>query len=125
MRKYSKAEIAFIIYKKIFELYTDPVAVLRDFDTEINLKIRLSSQKKLSHTEIFNLTKESADEISANLRKITLPLIIKNLSTEIVTKGREGIEIANYEDYFSELSEKIVQKKIREGCSLYRKKKRN
>lgn len=121
MRKYSKAEIAFIIYKKIFELYTDPVAVLRDFDTEINLKIRLSSQKKLSPSEIFNLTKESADEISANLRKITLPLIIKNLSTEIVTKGREGMEIADYEDYFISAAKKIIQKIITQGYSLYRR----
>lgn len=125
MKKYSKAEIAIEVQKKIFELYATPDVIIRDFGMDIHFKVRLASPKRLTGIEISLQSQKIAQNISVNLSKITLPLILKNLSTEIVKKSsKEGIDLADYEDYFTALAKKIIQKLILQRYSTYRRTKK-
>lgn len=109
-QQYSTEDLANIAKQTINLQYNNPQKILNDFKTNIKGKVKSLHTKELTDKEIETYSFNVANDIFGELNRINLKIISAKLSNELVDASRlEGIEIADYKDYFVKFAKEMVK----------------
>lgn len=128
MKRYSTEDLAKIAKQTITIQYDNPQKILEDFKVNIEGKVKSLHTKELTDNEIETNSLKVANDIFGDLNRISLEIISAKLSNEIIDKSySEGIELAEYKDYFikfaKEMVKQLLQAKFNHVKSQIRKAK--
>lgn len=110
MKRYSTEDLAKIAKQTINIQYDNPQKILEDFKTNIKGKVKSLHTKELTDNEIETNSLKVANDIFGDLNRISIEIISAKLSNEIIDKSyRDGIELADYKDYFIKFAKEMVK----------------
>src|SRR5690554_6611130 len=111
MKKHYKLEdLAKIARQTINIQYDSPQKILEDLKTNIKGKVKSLHTKELTENEIETYSLNFATDIFNDLDRISLEIITAKLSNELIDLSRsEGIELAEYKDYFIKFAKEMVK----------------
>lgn len=122
MKRYSTEDLAKIAKLTISIQYDNPQKILEDFKTNIKGKVKSLHTKELTDNEIETNSLKVANDIFGDLNRISIEIISVKLSNEIVDKSyREGIELADYKDYFIKFAKEMVKQLIQAKFNYVKK----
>lgn len=109
-QRYSTEELAKIARQTINLQYNNPQKILDDLRTNIKGKVKSLHTKELTENEIETYSLKVATDIFGELDRISLEIISAKLSNELLdTSRRDGIELTEYKDYFSNFAKEMVK----------------
>lgn len=136
MKKHYRLEdLAKISRQTINVQYDSPQKIREDLKTNIKGKVKSLHTKELTENEIETYSLNFATDIFNDLDRISLEIISAKLSNELIDLSRsEGIELAEYKDYFIKFAKEMVKqllqvkfnyikKQIRQAKSKTKKKR--
>ncbi len=136
MKKHYKLEdLAKIARQTINIQYDSPQKIIEDLKTNIKGKVKSLHTKELTENEIETYSLNFATDIFNDLDRISLETITAKLSNELIDLSRsEGIELAEYKNYFIKFAKEMVKqllqvkfnyikKQIRQAKSKTKKKR--
>lgn len=111
MKKHYKIEDLAKIAKQTINLqYDSPQKILDGLKTNIKTKIKSLHPKELTENEIETYSLKFATDIFNDLDRISLEIISAKLSNELIDLSHsEGIELAEYKDYFVKFAKEMVK----------------
>lgn len=121
-KRYSTEELAIIVRQTINIQYKSPQKIFDDFKANIKVKVKSLHTKELTDKEIETYSLNVANDIFGELDRISLEIISAKLSNELLDTSRsEGIELAEYKDYFVDFAKEMVKQLLQAKFNYIKK----
>ncbi|PKP33284.1 MAG: hypothetical protein CVT99_02190 [Bacteroidetes bacterium HGW-Bacteroidetes-16] len=126
MEKYTSEKLAALVQQSIYLNFDTPEKIKTKFGSNIKRKVKSFQREILTNEEIEGKVEKFASSIHANLCRITIGDIINVLSSNLKNKSNyQGIDLAEYDEYFNELAIELVKELINAKYNSIKKDIRN
>jgi len=122
MNKYTEDELAQIVLIIISKKFDTAEKIKDEFKSNLERKIQSFHRQKLTDNELEKGSLKFATDTFNDLRRINKDIIKSKISREIIDKCYyQGIEIKEYEEYFTNLAIDLVKKLIQVNYNFIKK----